>query len=263
MSNAIEVSPGTTTFVVAIPGEGIRLKQQMLAAAAAITQVTNAKEQEQATIAAGKLKGLAQAVEALRQELKKPHLEVGRAIDAKAAEYVGDITVRVRELEGKIGAFQRAEREKAAEAERASAAERQRVATEVEQARQRAAAAQSEEERLAAQFDLMESEDAASTANATVVAPEPPAAKGVAIREDKVEFEVTDIEAFYAWDLARRQAAGDRHIPTFVKLEVRKQDFNSYINIVGIKALGDIPGMKFTQKTNAAVRGIAPSIALQ
>lgn len=260
-TKAIEVSPASNSFAVITPGEAIRQKEQALKLAEVITKITNAEEQEAAIIAAGRLKGLSQAVEQTRKEIKKPFLDAGKAIDAKAYEYCRDIDLRVAEIEKLVGSFQRAQRQKEEEAERAAKKERDRAQAALNIAQIREHEAKTEKERLAAQLDLMEAQDEVATATATVVSPAIPAAKGAAVQE-KVEFEVTDIEAFYAWDVKRRKDAGDRTLPTFVKLEVRKAEFNSFINIIGDAALAEIPGVKFTNVTKAATRGISPTIAL-
>lgn len=265
------------------------------------------------------LKGLSKGVEETRKTVKQPYLEAGKAIDAKAKEYVTDIDKRTEEIERMIGEFQRKEREKAEairreeerkrqeaeaalrrEQEKAAQAERDRIAKEkaaqeaearriqaeidaaeaktaaekrkaaaaqakAEQEAASARAAQEEAERASqqAEIDAAEARDTAAEANATTVIAEPPRAAGAAIRE-VVEFEVTDIEAFYAWDAERRREARklNRTLPTFVKMEVKRRDFLEYINMMDATSLASIPGITFTKFTRAAVRSVPASLAL-
>lgn len=317
MSNpTIAIVPQGQGFAVSIPGEAIRLKTQAIELAGKIKKVSNAEEQEAAIAVVSQLKGLSNGVEKSREAVKKPYLEAGRAIDAKAKEYASDLDVAAKYIECMIGDFQRVERakvesertrlemerrkadqvlrdeqEKAAKAERdriaaekaAQEAEERRLQAEIDAAeakgaadkkkaqaelrKQEAAANEAEKAReaaetaaLQAEIDASEAQEAASEASAIVYTPEPPKAAGASIRET-VDFEVVDIEEFEHWDTERRSRVPS--LQSFIKKEVDRARFKQFCNIMPDTALDEIPGIKFTRTTKAAVRSAAPQLSLQ
>lgn len=304
-TKALAIVPAGGGFQVSIPAEAIRLKQTALAKAEPIKQVTNADEQTAAIQATAVIKGLIAETEKTRAAVKQPYWDAGKAIDAKAKEFVKELEARAAALEGMISGFQRAEAKRIAdeqaeaarkqrETEAAAQAERDRlakieadrVAAEAAAAaakgKKAKAAADAELERLRlekqeAELAAMEAEDDAAAANVTVVSVAAPAATGAAV-SFVTDFEVTDVDAFYAWDLERRKrvdelltaqrlAEGDTRpvfpSASFVKCEIKRQDFKGFISNLSDAELDSIPGVNIVKNAKAAVRGIAPSLALQ
>jgi hypothetical protein len=284
----IAIIPSGTGFKVSIPGEAIRLKATALAKAEGILQVTSADEQQIAINAVADLKSLADGAETARAAIKKPYWDAGKAIDAKAKEFVADIDARVSVIEGMIGKFQAEERRKQREREMEEERQRQQAAAAEQRERDRLAqierdriaaeqaasaaktkkakeAAEAElrrvnQEKVQAQLDLAEAEnDRAEADGVTIGAEEAPKATGASVRE-KVEFVVVDIEDFCLWDIQRRAEAAKlgRILPSFVRIEVSKRDFNEYINLLDQAALDSIPGMTFHETTKVSVRAAAP-----
>ncbi len=293
MSNpkAIAIVPEGAGFKISITPEAVKLKQEALARAASIVKVTTKEEREAAIQAAGILKGLSSAAEATRKEIKQPYWDAGKTIDLKAKEYAADIDARVSAIERMLGAYAQAELDKArkeqqererqqreaveaqereqrclAEIERQQQ-EAQRQATEAGTAKERKAAQEAadklERDRLAAEFELEEAQAANEEAQSTVVQ-STAKVSGQRVKAE-FDFEVTDIDAFYAWDLKRRQAARQegRYAPTFVKMEIPKRDFKEFINSIDAEWHAQIPGVKITEQVTTKAKAIIPGGFLQ
>lgn len=182
--------------------------------------------------------------ELLREQRKAAKAEADRLAAEKAAE-----EAEARRIQAEIEAAE-AKTASAKKKAQAELAKREQEAEDAKRAQQEA-----EDAAMQSEIDASEAQDAHADASATVVGIEAPKASGASIRE-KIEFEIEDIDLFYAWDLKRR--AG-KNLPSFVKLEIKKADFNAYIQVIGINACQDIPGVTFTASTKAAVRAATPS----
>jgi septal ring factor EnvC (AmiA/AmiB activator) len=156
-------------------------------------------------------------VEASRKEVKKPVLEIGRQIDAIAADYVQEIEAEEVRLSGLVGEWVREQQRKQREADEAARRERERIererleaerkAREAEMAALRAQQDASDKSRREAEAAQRQAEAAKREAEearrraeeaakaAQVPAPIQPAQKGVS---EVVDFEVVDIDAFHA-----------------------------------------------------------------
>jgi DNA polymerase III alpha subunit (gram-positive type) len=294
-TKAIVVQSAGSGFQIVIPAEAQKLKTDALATARKHTQVTNADEQTNAVQAASLLKGIAAEAEATRKAVKQPFWDAGKAIDARAAEFVLELEAEAKRLERLIANFQRAEADKAAAiirkaeqerqaAEAAARRERERLAEIERQAAEasrkaqeaktkkareaaQAEAARLESERQQAEIDAMEAEDDAATAGATVVVEEAPQAKGASVSFVR-EFEVTDIDALYAFDLARRKTLAERNnlplstITPWIAMEPKKREIKDFINSLQDHQLDSIPGLVITNTAKAAVRGVSSTFHL-
>lgn len=248
-------------------------------------KISNNKQQEQITAVSSELKGLAQAMEKTREIIKNPYYRCCQAIDAEAKKYKTPLEEMAKRLDDMVADWikrerdrvrlelERLERERAqaaatARAEQAKAEAAQRAQAEAEQRRHQAelaaaeattraekAKAKREQEAAAAavqaaaatawaaEIDASEAIEAAST----VIVPNivEPESTGGRMRE-KFEYEVTDIEALYAWDKERRDEAFEktgRTLPTYLKIEVKKRDFDQFINMVDDQERASIPGI--------------------
>lgn len=318
MEKSIIIIPIEGGFEISIPIEAVRVKNLALSSALLVTQVTNPEEQSKAISSVAELKGLSRGMEAARTEEKKPYLETGRAIDAKAKEYSESIDKRAADLERMIGAYQKAEREKAEALRRAEEKKKQDAADELarqqrerdqaelrridaekadtdarerrEQSERDAAAANTPEAKaqaaaglkrqieaeaaaqiayesahaaaVSADIDAAEArEDAELAAAQTVVVYSPEKVSGVSVSE-KTEFEITDIEAVYAWDLYRRdrikEFQGRAPLLTIIEMTIRKAPFRALIATLSPDEIASIPGVTFSQSTKASVKASTP-----
>lgn len=267
---AVTPSPELNKLTITLTPEAEAKKAATLAAAEFIMAVANPQDQQVAIAAAADLKRFAKDVENAREDVKRPFLEAGRAIDVAARKAADSVSGEVKRLEGLVGEYQRLEQIKAdnirreqeqiareLEAKR-QAAERARIAAEQEalrkeqeaarlasEAKTKAARAAAEAERVRLENERLEREFAEpEPPPAPIVmppAPTAPKAEGAAVRRE-YDFEITDIAALYAW-------GGQR----FVKLEVERAILKYYINSPNTD-IANIPGVKVTETTKVAIR---------
>ena len=290
----LAISPEVGQIQISVPAIALRHKQEILQRAAEVTVVDSVESQTLAIECAAVQKGLVKELEKQRKALKQPFIDIGKAIDASAEKFRTDLDADIARLEKLISDFQRKEREKV-EAQRQ---EQERIRQAAEQAverernrleeieRQKSAAgiasavarkkavrekalaeyARLEQESEAAQLALSEAQgDVEQLANTTVTRLIPAASEGAAIRQE-FDFEVTDIEAFYAWDLERRRtvkAQSGRDLPSYVKMEIKRADFKGLIGILPKDQQADIPGIRIFETTKAAVRSVPTGLALR
>lgn len=235
-------------------------------------KVVDADTQTEVTNVVRDIKRLLKEVEDGRKAVKAPVLELGKKIDAAAAEFVATLETEANRLTGLLVGYETEQRRIAAEAEakrqaeirrqeaeaRAAQAEIERKAREAEQAQlaaERAAreatnaearARAQEEARRAAEAqqqaaaEKAKQEEAAKLQQAELMrAPSPtaPKAAGTAVSQPWV-FEVTDIKALHA---AR---------PELVDLVVRRNDIITRIR----QGEREIPGLRIYQDTRVTVR---------
>lgn len=117
------------------------LKKQALALSIPITKVENDQEQALAVNALQALKAITRGMEATRKAVKAPVLELGKKIDAVAAEFITEVDREEMRISGMVNHHQktllRLKRE-AEEAEAAKQREAQRLADEAERLRKEA-----------------------------------------------------------------------------------------------------------------------------
>jgi len=298
MSNqtkAIVVQSAGAGFQIIIPAEAQKIKQDALAKSKPITQVTNADEQTAAIQAASVVKGIISETEATRKAVKQPYWDAGKAIDARAEEFVTELEVEAKRLEKLVAGFQRAQAEAAAAVLRKAEQERQAAEAAARREQQRLAeierqqveadrraeeakgkkardAAKAEQDRLAlerqqAEIDAMEAEDDAANAGATIVIEQAPAAKGASVSFVR-EFEVYDIDALYAFDLARRKTLAERNnlplsqISSWISMEPKKRDIKDFISALQEDQLDSIPGLTITNTAKASIKGVSSTFHL-
>lgn len=264
---------GFTAPTVHLAQSALDAKTAALADARAIVTVGNDMEAVYAGDSLTTIKGLLKACETGRKAIKEPVLDLGRRIDATAAQYAAELTQESDRLSRLVSAHVEKKRREAEEAERKRQAELRRIeeerlaaereakrkadeeaaqrareaqalidaarnAAEAERIKQQAAEA-AERARLAQERAAFDAEQAAKARAAQVMnAPVKAAPKieGVSVR--KVwRFEVTDIRALYA---AR---------PDLVDLIPRTREINT-----AIAAGTQIPGLKAWQEAETRVR---------
>lgn len=248
--------PGMEASAVA---EATTKRDQALAVSKKITQVTTADEQEEAVKAAQVVKGFYNEIEKVREEIKRPVIDLGKKIEAIANELKNPADAEYKRVMSLVGDFQ--QREKArieAETRRiqaeAAEAQRQLDAARVarEQAEARAASLKTKAAREkaladAAEARAKEAEKELELAESTPVPVTPAAPSKVAGATIKQEydFEVLDIHALYK---AR---------PDLVKLEAIRSEVKIHI------AYGQqLPGLRVFPKVSASARGVATSLTL-
>jgi len=234
--------------------------------------VTDADTQAEVTNAVRDIKRLLKEVEDGRKAVKAPVLDIGRKIDAAAAEFTATLEAEANRLTGLLTAYETQQRRIAAEAEAKRQAELKRQQEEAELARKRALLLETEarEKREAAERAAREATNAEARAKAQEEArkaqeEQAKAAAEKAKREeaDRLQqaelmrapaptvarpsgvsastpwtFEVVDLKALYA---AR---------PELVDLVIRRQDTITRIR----QGEREIPGLRIYQDTRVTVR---------
>lgn len=270
--NTLTVS-GFTAPTVHLAQSALDAKATALADARGILTVTSDMDAVLAGDSLTTIKGLLKACETGRKAIKEPVLELGRKIDATAAEYAAELVAESDRLSRLVSAHVEKKRREAEEIERKRQAELRRIeeerlaaereakrkadeeaarlareaqaaidaaknAEEAERIKQRAVEAaeraKAEQERAAIAAEEAAKARAAQVMNAPVKAA--PKIAGVSVRP-VWKFEVTDIRALYA---AR---------PDLVLLTPMVRDINAAI-ADGV----EIPGIKAWQESEARVR---------
>lgn len=242
-------------FKVVLAPEFVERRDEYLSEAGFVESVDNPEQLKEATNVVAKMKGFAKDVEKTRKEIKDPFLQAGKTIDLAAEKATAEIGKQIKRIETLMGDYQQAQmrkereerlrREQEAQQEQARIAELQRQR---EEAERKLAEAKNAKARKAAEAELEAATDASIAAqidaNERQETTEPKAEKprGMSARTLYV-FEVEDIDALYAAQ------------PQLVELTARTAAINSFINAPG--ASHDIPGLKITEKTRVAVRGVS------
>lgn len=173
-----------------------KLKKQALALSVPITKVETEQDQALAVNALQALKAITRGMEATRKAVKAPVLELGKKIDAVAAEFVCEVDREEMRISGHVNHFQREQlrlqREAQAKAE-AEQREAQRLTDEAERLRKEAeqkpelapAVAAAEEKALDAQM-------AGELTGGAVAIVKP---KGLVVKS-RLNFQITDAIVF-------------------------------------------------------------------
>lgn len=244
------------TFAVTIDGEAVSLRDALLAKSEPVINVSDLASQNKAVAAAAELKGLSQATEKERKLVKQPYWDACGAIDSAAKKFIDPVDTEIARLELLVSNYvneqKRIDREKREEQERRRIAAEQ-AAAQAQAELERAKRAQ--EDTAQAELDAMEAQDEANEVAAEVaVEPEPIKVLGGSVRE-KLTFTLDDPDAFYQWDLKRRQEGKKkgRTLPSFCVITVTKRDFTAYINMLGEQA-DEIPGITVLSETKVSTK---------
>lgn len=216
---------------VAIAPDAITRRDAAVSWAQMFDAVTTPEQQAEVVEAMKPLREIERGVEADRKAVKAPVLDLGRAVDAKAAQFVEPVAHELRRLSNLVAQYQFEERKRMAEAE-AKRQEEIRKAAEVQR--------KAEEERRKAEAagrPAPPPPPPAPPLPPPVPFREPPKPAGLVVR-DVWQFEVLDLRALYA---AR---------PELVKLEAKAAEINAAI------ARGErtIPGLRIWSEMTAGVR---------
>lgn len=204
-------------YALVIPDAATAARDELIAAASVVTRVASNEESALAQREIRNLAGLRIAVENARKKVKAPVIELGKKIDAAAADFIAGAVAEEKRLTLMVGKHaeevaqarreaEREERRKAEEARRA-AEEAERAKREEEEARRKAeeavsireklsakaAARQAEAERQRAEEERLAALNERRDASANVISTR--VNDGVRFADD---FEVVDIAALYA-----------------------------------------------------------------
>lgn len=260
-----------------IPQSSFEHKRQLIAASSEITEVTDEGQQQLAISAERDLKNLRTSVEAARQAIKKPVLDLGRKIDSIAADFISDAEKEEKRLAGHINHYQRQLMDIRREAERKAQLERDRIQKEIDDARRAQeaaervkreseqlariaqeastkrerdkAAAESEKLRLEAirlEDTAFESALAAeSTPQPIIPVSEPP--KGLTVKET-LDFRIAGSTE---WQQRKSLLATATAFPHLVNITPRRQDILDAINKQGVTS---IPGLDIFSEVRSQIR---------
>jgi hypothetical protein len=258
-----------TGYELLVAPEAQAAKAELIQHAALIVEVLDPNANQAASMQVKKLAAMRSLVEKSRTAVKAPVLQVGKDIDAKAAEFVAEIKAeetRIGKLMGdyaeavereRVKILRELEAKRQAEAQAARAAETARLKAEQEATAARiaaekaeweaetpeqvaksvaasaaAAAAAQEAERIAA------AEAARREAETKVVEFVPAKVEGVKFA---IDFEVTDINALYHYS------------PQLVTMEVKRREVLQLITQLGADGLS-LPGLRIFKKPVVATR---------
>lgn len=231
VSNAGEVS-------IAVLPEATQRRDELLAEAQTIITVTDQIDADAAGATLKALKEFERAVEASREEVKAPVLELGRKIDGLAKDLFTEVKAQGARISRVLGAWQAEERRKADEARRKAAEEEARIKREAAaamEAAQQSAGSRAEavvaQERIEAK--AVEQIVAVKQQAEEVVALTRPA--GAKVREEWV-FEVVDMNALY------------QHAPYLVTLSANTSAIKA-----AIKQNQNIPGLRVWKEAKAII----------
>lgn len=197
---------------------------------------------------AGLIGALGKEIDAVRVEMKAPHLVATRAIDASFGAALQPLVAAGQSLRGMLTAY---ERKRAAEAEatrQTALAEQRRREEEAAAAAERARQTTSLPDALAS---LKAQEEAAAAARrADAIRPEPVRAQlGSLGTQRSVAFDVTDMRKLLGWILKQPMRGT-------LETEVRKL-LGSYLRQIGVESVArgvEIPGLAVRIETSAAIR---------
>lgn len=229
MSNTAMIVRADTREVAFTPQAG-ELKQLALAGAALVARVSNADEQAVAVDALKELQRIIKLTEDSRTAAKAPLLELGRAIDAAAKQFVSEIAEERDRISQLVADYQQLEQARAR-------AEQQRLNAELtalERARAEAIAqAKSHEE-----IDAINArhDDLVAAQQADNPAPTPPRTDGMTVR---TEWDITIVDV---WKLARAH-------PACVNITPRLSDIKALLD-AGVT----VAGVRAEKKVVAGVR---------
>lgn len=274
--NALTLINADNISVSLVP-DAITQRNAALELAGEITTVDNPFDQDIAADALKALKRIETGVESARVSVKAPVLQLGRQIDALAADFTNPVLVECKRITALLSAYQTKVRMEAMAAERqrqvelarieadrraAEAAAQKRAAeilaavaeakrqadaalrastdAEAEKAAQASAAAAAQAEAQQQQHAIhaqAAQREREAQMKALTVAKPAPQADGMTVRQ-VWKFEVTDIHALY------------RARPDLVSLEPRTREINSAMS----KGFRECPGLRIWSETVAGVR---------
>lgn len=184
------------------------LKKQALALSIPITKVETEQEQALAVNALQALKAITRGMEATRKSVKAPVLELGKKIDAVAAEFVTEVDHEEMRVSGHINHYQKTQLRLKREAEEQAAREQQEAQRLAEEAERLRKEVESNPELLpqvekaeAAAFDA---QMAVEFTDGTVAIAKP---KGLVVKS-RLNFQITDailfcqaFPQFFGWNV--------------------------------------------------------------
>lgn len=249
--NALVVS-GFNAPAVSVDPAAIERRDALIAESKTIRAIESDFGFELAASTLQDLKGLTKAAEDSREQIKRPVITLGRAIDAEAKTFVAPIDPEISRISLLVAGYTEEQRRIAAEAEKKRLAEIQRIEQE-RIAAEAAAKAQADAElakaktpedadavvvrQEAAQETIARA--AAERSAEVIFAPQPvvPKVKGVTVAP-VWRFEVLDVSALH-------QAR-----PELVELSPRASAINSAIR----DGAREIPGLRIWQESRVGVR---------
>lgn len=104
-TKSLAVTPKENGFLISISPEAEQYKKEALNRAKDILVISSTDDQQAAVAATAILKGLVNDTEKTRKLVKEPYLQAGKAIDAKAKEFVADLEKEVSRVEALIASY--------------------------------------------------------------------------------------------------------------------------------------------------------------
>ncbi len=250
---------------IAITQEAVDQKNDALELAGMIgDHITTAAQNEGAYRAAQSIQSMVKAVERSREDMKKPVLVAGKAIDDAHKSFAADLLAEAERIRVAMDTFQCAQRDELRRQEQARAREIERVERErrekEEAARQEAARIESErqaalrEAQSAEQRKIVEgiaaeereklearkeqvARDAAMQIESLGAAPEAVKAVGQSVRVE-LDYEVVDMHLLY------------KSFPRLVEMKEKRQEIRDMLR----SGMTNIPGLRIFEAVSSRVR---------
>jgi len=170
-------------------------RDELVLSAATVTIVTDPATAEQAATVLKELKAFQRQVEASREDVKRPVIVIGKAIEALAAELTTAVDEQSRRVSRLLGDYQNEVRRQQEKTAREAREEEQRIRDEADT---KAQAAIDSGRSVDKKLEKIETQTFAqiATVRSVAVTPVAPKIAGVATRNE-VKFEVTDIDELH------------------------------------------------------------------
>ena len=273
MSTALITVPGLAQATVTIDASAYKRRADIIEAANFCPPaVTDADTQAEVTGVLRDIARLLKETEDGRKAVKAPVLDLGKRIDAAAAEFIATIEAQKARLSGMLVAYETEQRRIAAEAERVRQAEIARQQKEAREAQEKIdrEARQAEQARLAAERAAREATNAEARAKAQEEArkaaeAQQQAAAAKAQQEDAAKLRQAELLRQPAAVVTRAAGASVQTPWTFevvnirdllaanpdlVELSVKRSDVLALIR----GGTREIPGLRIYQETKVNVR---------
>ncbi len=231
---------GSDAVTVETSQEARLTRDSLLHLAAQQTGISTPADADLVADALRTVKAFTREIEESRKDVKAPVLEIGKRIDALAAELTAELEQQAKRLSSMLGAYQAEQRKKEEEARRAAWQEEQRIKeetarklAEAEAKSRNASSFEKKAEKIEAQAIAQIVNVRSEVAAATVAKP-----AGIATRENLV-FEVEDVGALYA------------HAPHLCIVQPNNAALRAYLKA---NPKVQLPGVRHWTETNSYVR---------
>lgn len=231
---AIELKDFEVPSVFVLP-DAIEKRDNLIQQCQGITSIDNSFSNECAVEILRDVVRMKKDVEKTRKELKQPVLDLGRAVDGAAKDFLSSLGEAERGVKKLVDGYVAEQRRIAFEAEKKRREEEQRIQREKEEAARKLEQAETAKEQQEAKAAVEEKVKEQADLKTAPVKHEPKP-EGMSVRVTK-DFVIEDVEALWK---AR---------PDLVHMMPKRSAI-----LEAIKSVDSIPGIKIVEKTSTSIR---------